>query len=103
VPLSRSISKAEAVGFLIQFRIFPVSNIVRRRRPNSRRILCQVSEHITPINILAYYFRRFYDHAAALNVSADALYTALLADAEDQPPNWNIQGRQATAWKNYSQ
>lgn len=47
--------------------------------------------------------RRFHEHASALNVSADDLYTALLADAEEQPPNWNLQGRQATVWKQYSQ
>ena len=27
------------------------------------------------------------------------LYNALLADAEVQPKNWNLQGRQADAWK----
>jgi len=53
--------------------------------------------------MLAYYYCRFYDHATALNVSADALYNALLADAEDQPPNWNLQGRQTAVWKQYSQ
>ncbi|OJA21261.1 hypothetical protein AZE42_02535 [Rhizopogon vesiculosus] len=53
--------------------------------------------------ILGEFFVKFYEHATALNVSADALYTALLADAEDQAPNWNIQGRQATTWKQYSQ
>ena len=42
---------------------------------------------------------RFHEHAAALNVSVDALYAALLADAEDQPPNWDLQGRQANVWK----
>ncbi|KAJ7135659.1 glycoside hydrolase family 92 protein [Mycena epipterygia] len=31
--------------------------------------------------------------------SANDLYTALLADAEDQPVNWNLQGRQADVWK----
>ncbi|OAX39419.1 glycoside hydrolase family 92 protein [Rhizopogon vinicolor AM-OR11-026] len=52
--------------------------------------------------ILGEFFVKFYEHAAALNVSADALYTALLTDAEDQAPNWNIQGRQATTWKQYN-
>ena len=42
---------------------------------------------------------RFSEQAAALNVSADALYAALIADAEDQPPNWDLQGRQANIWK----
>ncbi|KAJ6582482.1 glycoside hydrolase family 92 protein [Mycena vulgaris] len=49
--------------------------------------------------ILAEFFVKFSDHASKLGVSAKDLYTALLADAEDQPPNWNLQGRQADVWK----
>jgi len=45
------------------------------------------------------YVYRFSEHAEALGVSATDLYAALLADAESQPPNWNIQGRQADIWK----
>jgi predicted alpha-1,2-mannosidase len=52
--------------------------------------------------ILGEFFVKYSDHAAALNVSADDLYTALLADAELQPPNWNLQGRQANAWKQFN-
>ncbi|PFH46413.1 glycoside hydrolase family 92 protein [Amanita thiersii Skay4041] len=49
--------------------------------------------------ILGEFFVKFGDHAAALGVSAEDLYNALLADAELQPPNWNLQGRQADIWK----
>ena len=42
---------------------------------------------------------RFHEHASALNVSGTDLYNAPLADAELQPPNWDLQGRQANAWK----
>ena len=42
---------------------------------------------------------RYHDHANALSVPADALYDALLADAERQPQNWNLQGRQIDTWK----
>ncbi|KAF8876853.1 glycoside hydrolase family 92 protein [Infundibulicybe gibba] len=49
--------------------------------------------------ILGEFFVKFQDQAAALNVSATDLYNALLADAEIQPPNWNLQGRQANIWK----
>ncbi|KAJ3768583.1 glycoside hydrolase family 92 protein [Lentinula raphanica] len=52
--------------------------------------------------ILGEFFVKFSNQAAALNVSADDLYTALLADAELQPPNWNLQGRQADAWKQFN-
>ncbi|KAF5372699.1 hypothetical protein D9615_009852 [Tricholomella constricta] len=49
--------------------------------------------------ILGEFFVKFHEHAAAMGVSADDLYNALLADAENEPPNWNLQGRQANAWK----
>ncbi|KAF8193206.1 glycoside hydrolase family 92 protein [Mycena galopus ATCC 62051] len=49
--------------------------------------------------ILAEFFVKFSDYAAQLGVSATDLYNALLADAEDQPVNWNLQGRQVDVWK----
>ncbi|KAF8624690.1 hypothetical protein AX17_007021 [Amanita inopinata Kibby_2008] len=49
--------------------------------------------------IVAEFFVKYAEHAAALGVSADDLYNALLADAEIQPPDWNLQGRQADIWK----
>ncbi|KAH7911239.1 glycoside hydrolase family 92 protein [Hygrophoropsis aurantiaca] len=52
--------------------------------------------------ILSEFFVKFYDYAASLNVSADDLYNALLVDAEDQPDDWDLQGRQTTAWKQYN-
>lgn len=78
-----------------------------RWRPDSRRILCQVRLAFSSIThsyqslILPLLFRtlRFSEQATSLNVSATDLYNALLADAEDQPPNWDLQGRQANIWK----
>ncbi|KAF8184698.1 glycoside hydrolase family 92 protein [Pholiota molesta] len=49
--------------------------------------------------ILGEFFVKFHQQAQALNVSATDLYNALLADAEIQSPNWNLQGRQADLWK----
>ncbi|KAJ8523250.1 hypothetical protein ONZ45_g311 [Pleurotus djamor] len=37
--------------------------------------------------------------AASLNVNTSDLYKALLADAEDQPLDWEYQGRQIKPWK----
>ncbi|KAH9846718.1 glycoside hydrolase family 92 protein [Lenzites betulinus] len=51
--------------------------------------------------ILGEFFVKFADQAESLGVSADALYNALLADAEDQPADWNLQGRQVNVWKQY--
>jgi hypothetical protein len=44
---------------------------------------------------------RFQNQAASLNVSAESLYNALVADAEIAPPNFDLQGRQVDAWKQY--
>jgi hypothetical protein len=44
---------------------------------------------------------RFQNQAASLNVSATSLYAALVADAENAPPNFEFQGRQVDAWKQY--
>ncbi|KAF8965760.1 glycoside hydrolase family 92 protein [Flammula alnicola] len=49
--------------------------------------------------ILGEFFVKFQQQAKALNVSPTDLYNALLADAEIQSPNWNLQGRQADLWK----
>ncbi|KAH9846714.1 glycoside hydrolase family 92 protein [Lenzites betulinus] len=49
--------------------------------------------------IVSEFFVKFHQHAQELNVSADTLYSALLADAELQPPNWDLQGRQVNIWK----
>ncbi|KAI0649687.1 glycoside hydrolase family 92 protein [Trametes meyenii] len=51
--------------------------------------------------ILGEFFVKFASHATALNVSAEALYAALVKDAEEQSPNWNLMGRQANAWKKF--
>ncbi|KAH0583232.1 hypothetical protein H2248_011113 [Termitomyces sp. 'cryptogamus'] len=52
--------------------------------------------------ILGEFFVKFHQFSASLNVSDDDLYNALLADAEIEPPNWNVQGRQANAWKQFN-
>ncbi|KAH8104834.1 glycoside hydrolase family 92 protein [Cristinia sonorae] len=45
--------------------------------------------------ILAEFFVKFHQQAKALHVDANALYNALVTDAEKQPPNFNLMGRQA--------
>ncbi|GJJ11429.1 hypothetical protein Clacol_005662 [Clathrus columnatus] len=51
--------------------------------------------------ILGEFFVKFHKQASTLNVSADDLYTALIVDAEKEPPNWDLQGRQASLWIKY--
>lgn len=47
---------------------------------------------------LTFDLTRYHEQAAALNVSISDLYSALVTDAESEPGNWNLQGRQANAW-----
>ncbi|KAH9835013.1 glycoside hydrolase family 92 protein [Rhodofomes roseus] len=49
--------------------------------------------------ILGEFMVKYYEQATELNVSSTDLYSALLADAEVQPPNWNLVGRQVNIWK----
>ncbi|KAI0767769.1 glycoside hydrolase family 92 protein [Fomes fomentarius] len=49
--------------------------------------------------ILGEFFVKYAEHSKALNVDPAALYAALLADAEVQPPDFNLQGRQVNVWK----
>lgn len=91
-------SSREAAVCLISFQSYTATEAIFRRRSNLGRVLCQVSlEHLT--SNLPNIVSRFSDHATQLGVSATDLYNALLADAEDQPSNWNLQGRQADVWK----
>ena len=49
--------------------------------------------------VLGEFFVKYGKQAKSLGVSPEDLYTALLADAEKLPPNWNLQGRQIDVWK----
>ena len=40
----------------------------------------------------------YHDEAEALGIDLNDLYSALLADGNDTPPNWDIEGRQADAY-----
>lgn len=77
-----------------------VTDLTNRCWPNPGWILRQVRrrDFYTPTQSEVM-LRRFHEHVDSLNVSATDLYNALLADAELQPPNWDLQGRQANIWK----
>ncbi|QRW15832.1 glycoside hydrolase family 92 protein [Rhizoctonia solani] len=55
--------------------------------------------HADPI--LAEYYVKWGSHSSELGVSNDDLYSALVTNAEKQPDNWNLQGRQTEVWKKY--
>ncbi|KIJ55604.1 glycoside hydrolase family 92 protein [Sphaerobolus stellatus SS14] len=51
--------------------------------------------------ILAEFFVKFHWLSASLGVQPDHLFNALMTDAESEPPNWDLQGRQAWTWKKF--
>lgn len=46
---------------------------------------------------------RYSEQAEELGVVPEALYAALLVDAEIEPEDWRFMGRQANAWKKYGE
>ena len=43
----------------------------------------------------------YHNEAAALGIDLNELYSAMLADAEQNPPEWNTRGRQVNVYKQY--
>ncbi|KAG5641847.1 hypothetical protein DXG03_004106 [Asterophora parasitica] len=50
-------------------------------------------------NIVSHFAVNYHNEAARLGINLDELYSALLADGEINPPEWNIQGRQVNVYK----
>lgn len=50
-------------------------------------------------NIVSHFAIMYHNEAAELGVSLDDLYSALKADGELNPPEWNIHGRQVNVYK----
>lgn len=85
-----------------------IPTLLYRRRPNPRRVLRQVRHFFKPHHspshlnsIMSTLLVRFPSQASSLGVDPEGLYNALLADAENLPPNWDLQGRQVDAWIKY--
>ena len=49
--------------------------------------------------IVGHFAINYHNEAAALGINLEELYAAQIADAEVNPPEWNIQGRQANIYK----
>lgn len=52
--------------------------------------------------IVGHFAMTYHDKAAALGIDLEELYSAMLADAEDNPPEWNTLGRQVDVYKSVS-
>ena len=49
-------------------------------------------------NIVSHFAVIYHNEAAELGVNLDDLYSALVTDAEVNPPEWNIHGRQVNVY-----
>jgi hypothetical protein len=50
-------------------------------------------------NIVGHFAMHYYNEAEKLGVDLQEAYAAMVTDAEVNPPEWNIQGRQANVYK----
>ena len=50
-------------------------------------------------NIVSHFAVNYHKEAGQLGIDLDELYSALLADGEINPPEWNIHGRQVNVYK----
>jgi hypothetical protein len=50
-------------------------------------------------NIVSHFAVNYHNEAARLGINLNDLYSALLADGELNPPEWNTQGRQINVYK----
>jgi len=50
-------------------------------------------------NIVSHFAIHYHNEASQLGIDLDELYSALLADGELNPPEWNIMGRQINVYE----
>lgn len=50
-------------------------------------------------NIVSHFAVNYHNEAPALGIDVNELYSALLADGDLNPPEWNTQGRQVNVYK----
>ena len=50
-------------------------------------------------NIVGHFAMLYHNEASALGIDLEELYSAMLADGEINPPEWNTLGRQVNVYK----
>lgn len=50
-------------------------------------------------NIVSHFAVYYHNEAASLGIDLNDLYSALLADGDLNPPEWNTEGRQVNVYK----
>lgn len=50
-------------------------------------------------NIVSHFAVNYHNEAQALGIDLNELYAALKADGEDNPPEWNTEGRQVNVYQ----
>lgn len=73
-----------------------------RRQVDPSRLWRVIDYHNTGSsadNIVSHFAVNYHNEAAKLGIDLNELYSALLADGELNPPEWNTQGRQVNVYK----
>ncbi|KAJ3475019.1 hypothetical protein NLI96_g12105 [Meripilus lineatus] len=52
-------------------------------------------------NIVGHFAINYHNEAAALGIDLNELYSAMLADGDLKPPQWDVQGREVDAYTQY--
>jgi len=52
-------------------------------------------------NIVSHFAVSYHNEAKTLGIDLDELYAAMVTDAEVNPPEWNIEGRQSNVYNQY--
>ncbi|KAI0771821.1 glycoside hydrolase family 92 protein [Irpex lacteus] len=82
------------------FRTFyPLMSLTSPCRANHMRGWTQGGSSADPI--VGHFAVTYHDEAEALGIDLDDLYSAMLADGNNTPPNWDIEGRQADVYIKY--
>lgn len=50
-------------------------------------------------NIVGHFAMNYHNEAAALGIDVNELYSAMLADGDLNPAEWDVQGRQVDVYK----
>lgn len=50
-------------------------------------------------NIVGHFAINYHNEASKLGIDLNELYSAMLADGELNPPEWDVQGRQVNVYK----
>ena len=85
--------------------VAPTIYLVGRKEVRENGLICSVFLLMTLIigssgdTIVSHFAVNYRNEAQRLGINLNELYSALVTDAEVDPPDWKVEGRQANAYK----